>query len=85
MKRTSRKSIKLFQTLLIFLQALGSRGDAVRETTTTKTMYRAASPVIKNAGNMSELDSLLQDLSSSSKYAPVSPASKGKIGGDTFT
>lgn len=43
--------------------------DAMRETTTQKTLYRSNSPVIRSAGNMSELDSLLQDLSSNTKFS----------------
>ena len=65
---------------------LAPNRDAMRETTTTKTLYRSESPVIRNAGNMSELDSLLQDLSSNSKFSQQqhqvhrqqSPVSRGK-------
>jgi len=76
------------QLLIFFFQMLAPNRDAMRETTTAKTLYRSDSPVIRNPGNMSELDSLLQDLSSNSKFSqqhyqnhqplPHSPHSKGK-------
>lgn len=62
----------------VMFQALGLNRDGMRETTTTKTLYSANSPVIRNTGNMSELDSLLQDLSSTSKMSQNSNVSRGK-------
>ncbi|OXA52524.1 transforming growth factor beta-1-induced transcript 1 protein isoform X2 [Folsomia candida] len=55
--------------------AVAPNRDALRETTSTKTLYRSNSPLIRNTGNMSELDSLLQDLSATSKYSQNSPVS----------
>lgn len=62
------------------MQSLGANRDATRETTTTKTLYRSNSPLIRNPDNMSELDSLLQDLSSSS--SKVHHSYRGGSGGN---